>query len=235
MSFRKLSAGLLTAAWGWLASCGPRVTTIAQYDAEPGHYVEAESGKLSGPFVIANDQTASAGRFIYANEGVTFDTVPGNARAEYELTADSGGTYQIWGRIHGQDVDSNRFWFQVDGGAWVLWRITTGDVWFWSYFHDNLKYVTRYTVKLSAGTHRLVIANSVDNTGLDRLYYAPDESEPENNQTMCNPPNSVQLNGACNASCGALAGTGHCIAGPCTTGAAPVVTYDCARCCAPAK
>ena len=233
MSVGRLSAAVLAAACAWLAGCGPRVTTIAQYDAALGRYVEAESGKLSGPFVIGNDQTASAGHFIYANEGATFNGAPGNARAEYELTADTAGTYQIWGRIHGQDIDSNRFWFQVDGGNWVLWRITTGDVWFWSYFHDNLMYSTRYTVSLSAGTHRLAIANSADNAGLDRLYYAPDESQPEDNQTLCNPPHSVQLNGVCNSSCGAL--TGRCIADPCATGTAPIATYDCPRCCAPVK
>ena len=230
-----------------LGACQPRVTTLAEYDAGlaaprdagsdansdagVGRYIEAESGELSGPFLIGDDTTASAGHFIYANEGSTFDMAPGSARAAYDLTADSAGTYQIWGRIHGQGVSSNRFWFQIDGGTWVLWRITTGDVWFWSYFHDNLKYSTRYTVQLSAGTHQLVIANSVDDAGLDRLYYAPDQSKPEGSETMCNPPHSVQLNGVCNPSCGALGGL--CIAAPCDGGVAPSATYDCYRCCEP--
>jgi hypothetical protein len=237
-----------------LSACNPRVTTLAVYDAGPGvggdaglgaagdagdgglgaagdasvgRYIEAESGNLSGPFLVGSDATASGGHFIYANAGATFDTAPGSARAAYDLVADTSGTYQIWGRIHDQDLSSNRFWFQIDGGPWVLWRITTGDVWFWSYFHDNLQYSTRYTVALSAGTHQLVIANSTDNAGLDRLYYALNENPPEGSETMCNPPHSVQLQGVCNPSCGSL--NGRCTADPCDAG--PFATYDCGACC----
>lgn len=217
-----------------LSACNPRVTTIASYDAGVGRYIEAESAKLSGPFLIGDDATASAGHFIYANEGAVFDKVPGSARAVYQLNAETAGTYQIWGRIHGQGLASNRFWFQIDGGPWVQWRITTGDVWFWSYFHDNTNYATRYTVDLTAGAHQLVLANSADNTGLDRLYYTPDDSQPEDNETMCNPPHSVQLAGVCHVSCGAQ--SGHCTNAPCSPDAGvPIATYDCSRCCAPAQ
>jgi hypothetical protein len=233
VNFGKSEARLLAVLPILLSGCEPRITTIAEFDAGLGRYIEAESGQLSGPFSIGDDATASAGHFIYANEGKTFDSAPGSARAAYDLIAETAGTYQIWGRIHGQDIDSNRFWFQVDGSAWILWRITTGDVWFWSYFHDNFDYGTRYTVDLTVGPHRLVIANATDNAGLDRLYYAPDAGKPENSETLCNPPHTVQFNGVCNPSCGKLGGL--CVDLECDA-SAPVPTYDCTRgCCASAQ
>ncbi|HWZ92202.1 MAG TPA: hypothetical protein VNW92_25235 [Polyangiaceae bacterium] len=226
----------LVAAWLTLLatsfSCSPRVTRIGTLDAGPGVYLEAEEGVLSGGFMIESDPKASAGRFITAAVGATSEDVPGPARAAYELNADVAGTYLIWGRIHDQNINQNRFFFQIDGGAWVKWRITTGDVWFWDTLHDNINYGTAHPFELSFGTHQLVIANCVDGAELDRLYYAADRSKPEGAATMCNPPHSVQLNGICNPSCGSL--SGQCGGAPCV-GLPTMATYDCPGCCIPAQ
>ena len=231
MNSRGIGAALLAAPIVLSSACNPHVTEIGEFDAGLGRYIEAEDGQLSGGFLIGADSTASGGHFIYSNAGATFDSAPGgDAHAQYELTAVTTGTYLIWGRIHGQDIDRNRFWFQVDGGTWTEWRITTGDVWFWDYFHDNVDYGTATTFDLTAGPHTLVIANAADNTGLDRLYYAPDRNKPEGSDTLCNPPHTVQFDGVCNPSCGEL--SGHCGGTPCT-GLPTFATYDCPACCTP--
>jgi hypothetical protein len=201
-------------------------------DAGTGRYLEAEDGVLSGGFSIGDDGTASGGHFITPNVGTSSDgTEPGPARATYELVAETAGTYLIWGRVQALDTSRNRFWVQVDGGAWTKERITTGNIWWWDVFHDNIAYGTPLTYDFSAGTHELVIANCVDNVELDRLYFAPDRSKPVGNDTHCNPPNSIDVSGVCHPSCGSLGGT-HCSTTECAMLGLPTVdVYDCAACC----
>jgi hypothetical protein len=222
----KASVALLVGVFG----CDPRITRIGTLDAGPGTYLEAEDGALSGGFAVESDPLASAGRFITPAVGMTSEDAPGPARAAYTLNAATAGSYVIWGRVHDQDIEHNRFFVQIDGGAWIKWRITTGDVWFWDVIHDNVNYGTPLLFELSAGAHQLVIANCVDGAQLDRLYYTPDQSKPEGTATMCNPPHSVQLAGVCNPSCGSLAGRCDSMC----AGSPTMPTYDCAACCIPA-
>ena len=224
----KLVARAIACALALLAvcACEPRVTRIGLEDAGIGTYLEAESGTLSGGFVIQSDAKASRGRYIAPQTGVTSDDAPGAARASYELNVEVDGTYWIWGRVHDQNIYENRFYFQVDDGDWIKWRITTGDVWFWDVLHDDTNYGTPVSCSLTTGAHRLTIANDTDDAGLDRLYFAPERVKPEDTETLCNPPHTVELGGVCNPSCGVLAG--RCGETPCS-GAMP--TYDCPACC----
>ena len=48
-----------------------------------------------------------------------------NTMSRFE--APSAADYVIWGRIYAPNAIDNRFWFQVDGGAWTLWRISVGE------------------------------------------------------------------------------------------------------------
>lgn len=224
-----MSSALRAAACAFVlavSACEPRVTQIGLEDAGLGAYLEAESGALSGGFQIASDAAASAGYYITAQTGATSDDAPGPARASYDLDAEVDGTYLIWGRIHTQTIYENRFYFQVDDGAWIKWRITTGDVWYWDGLHDDTQYGIPVPFPLTRGTHRLTIANDTDGAALDRLYFAPDRVKPAGSETMCNPPHSVELAGVCNPSCGVLAG--KCGETPCAT---VIPTYDCAACC----
>ena len=217
-----------------LPACSPRVSTIGEQvtdAAAAGLYIEAESGTLSGGFAIGEDATASGGHVIYSKVGSSSDTVPGPARATYELVADVAGDYVVWGRLHTQNIYQNRLWFQVDDGDWVKWRITTGDIWFWDGLHDNLSYGIPYVFQLSTGVHRLSLANDVDGAELDRLYFAPRDAAPPSNDTLCNPPHTVDLDGGCAPSCGDLGG--HCGSTNCVNLPVIVATYDCPACCTP--
>jgi hypothetical protein len=214
-------------------ACDPRVTTIgvasddagALSDAGTGVFIEAESGKLSGAFSIGTSADASGGRFVYAHAGASSEKGPGPARAEYDFTVNVAGTYQLWGRIHNQTIYKNRFWFQVDGGAWILWRITTGDIWYWDVLHDDVAYGIPVKFELTAGPHQLLIANCVDDAQLDRLYLSTDPARPEPKGTACNPPHYVDLDGGCAPSCGTLSGL-------CRSCPVPArATYDCPSCC----
>jgi len=227
-----------------LLGCEPHITSLGEWstdagrqgvdvdagpDASSGAYLEAETGTLSGGFTIGSDVTASAGEFLAPPAGVTSDDVPGEARARYDFSVSTSGAYRIWGRIRSPGADVNRFWFQVDGGQWFKWRIAVGDIWYWNAFHDDTHYDTPLDFQLSAGTHELVLANCVSGASLDRLYFTNGTETPPGNDPLCDPPNSIEIAGVCQLSCGSQGGN-QCGDMACQ-GQTLLTAYDCPVCC----
>jgi hypothetical protein len=192
-------------------------------------YIEGEDGELSSGFMVVDDATASGGRAIAPPADSDDDTAPGAARARYGFELDGAGEYVIWGRIHSPGANTNRFWFQVDGGAWYKWRISVGDIWFWDDFHDDTEYGIPLRFALEPGAHELVIASCVPDVLLDRLYITAAGDMPPGNDTPCHPPHSIEIDGACLPSCGALTGTA-CGELACA-GHDLLQAYDCDVCC----
>jgi len=218
-------------AWSPDAGLSVEAGTAADVDvpANSGRYIEAESGELSGGFSIGDDPSASRQRYIAPPAAVTSEQEPGSARARYVFQVSSPGAYLIWGRIRSPSAATNRFWVQMDGGAWYKWRISVGDIWYWDDFHSDVDYGTPLRFELAAGNHELVIANCVDGVALDRLYISASGDEPEGNDTECNPPHSIQIGGICLPSCGSLRGT-RCSPSICAD--RPLLAaYDCTICC----
>jgi hypothetical protein len=213
-------------------ACEPILTSVGSWtdDSGPGHYLEAEDGALSGGFEIGRDSAASAGRYISPPFGVSSENAPGPARAVYEFSVGTPGVYRIWGRIRSPTAENNRFWVQVDDNAPIKWRISTGDIWYWDAFHNDIDYENPTDFQLAAGPHRITVANCVDGVDLDRLYYTLDPKDvPPGNDTPCSPPNSIEVNGACQLSCGSQGGKG-CSIEACT-GKPTLDAYDCVVCC----
>jgi hypothetical protein len=219
-------AGMLSCASG---ACEPVTTSVGAFSPDPNQYIEAERGELFGGFTIGSDPLASEARFIEPPAGVASDAEPGLARASYAFRVRAAGDYAIWGRLRSPGALNNRFWFRVDGGAWTKWRISVGDIWYWDDFHDDAQYGTPLVFSFSAGAHELVIANCVDGVELDRLYFSVTGDEPPGNETPCDPPHSIELEGRCLPSCGAQNGT-TCDAVRCE-GRELIDAYDCGVCC----
>ena len=197
--------------------------------AQPaGLYIEAEDGVLESGFAITEDARASGGQAIAPPADSNADGAPGSARASYTLELEHAGEYVIWGRIHAPGANNNRFWFQLDGGTWYKWRISVGDIWFWDDFHDDADYGTPLRFTLEPGAHQLVIASCVPDVLLDRLYVTDAGDHPPGNDTPCDPPHSIELEGACQPSCGALTGTA---CGAACEGRPLLQAYDCDVCC----
>jgi hypothetical protein len=135
----------------------------------------------------------------------------------------------IWGRIRSPGVLENRLWFQVDGGNFVKWRISTGDIWYWDDLHDDLTYHAPLRFELAAGRHELVLANCAPAVSLDRLYITADGDVPPGNDTPCHPPHSIERDGSCLRSCGSQGGTA-CGSAECM-GKPQFAAYDCGVCC----
>jgi hypothetical protein len=224
---RAFLIGLVTAA----AACDATSTSLGAWlpEVSTGFYLEAESGQLSGGFTVGKDPSASATACLEPPMGVSSPDEPGAARARYAFDVATGGVYLIWGRIHSPDVDHNTFWFQLDGGGWFLWRITTGEVWYWVPLHERFNYGMPLEFNLDAGPHELVVANAVEGNRLDRFYFTADGDTPPGNDTPCNPPHSVPMGGSCIPSCGSQGGN-LCGAMACQ-GRTILPAYDCDICC----
>jgi hypothetical protein len=222
--------GWACAAAALAVGCDATVTSVGSYQpiVTTGFYLEAEDGELSGGFTIGQDPTASNGKFLAPPAGVNALDQPGDARARYVFNITSPGQYLIWGRIHSPDAIHNTFWIQVDGATWYHWRLTTGEIWYWDTFHDNFNYGRSLKFNLAAGSHELLIANSIEGDRLDRLYVTADGDVPPGNDTPCHPPHSVQLDGGCSPSCGSQGGNA---CGQVCVGRTIIEAYDCDICC----
>jgi hypothetical protein len=223
-------------ATGGGGASNPPPVTIPDAGLQPeSFYLEAESGVLSVTgWMIAADPVpsgmAASASYIEATEDTLNDTVPGNARASYDFTLSTAGAYIFWGRIHTPDATHNRFWFRIDEQTWFLWRMSTGDVWYWDDFHNNTDYNAALIFPLAAGPHRLEIANAKTLARLDQIYVTSAGDAPPGNDTECSPPHSIEMAGACVRSCGSHAVNVTCDPTICAT-REQLEAYDCAVCC----
>ena len=228
-SFLKVKCGATLTALAALAGCEATSTSLGAWEASTGFYLEAESGQLSGGFTIGKDMAASAGECIEPPALASSPDEPGAARARYAFDVATGGIYLIWGRVHSPDASHNTFWFQLDGGRWFIWRITTGEEWYWVRLHENFNYGRPLEFDLAVGPHELVVADAIEGNRLDRFYLTADGDTPPGNDSLCNPPHSVLLSGSCVPSCGSQGGN-RCGAMACQ-GQTVLVAHDCDICC----
>jgi hypothetical protein len=209
--------------------CEATSTSLGAWEPSTGFYLEAESGQLVGGFTIGKDSVASAGGCIEPPLGASSPDEPGPARARYAFDVASVGIYRIWGRVHSPDAWHNTFWFQLDGGRWFIWRITTGEEWYWVPLHENYNYGMPIEFDLAVGAHELVVADAIEGNRLDRFYFTADGDTPPGNDSRCNPPHSVLLSGSCVPSCGSQGGN-RCGAMACQ-GQTLLIAHDCNICC----
>jgi hypothetical protein len=240
-----MSTAVAAAACLIASACAPELTSVGAWDGadagdagrrpEPappppaGPYLEAEDGQLTGGFAIASDPEASSEKYLTPPPGPPSEDEPGPARARYRLQVPSEGEYVLWGRIRAPGADDNRFWFQVDDGSWYKWRISVGEIWFWDDLHDDDAYDQPLTFEWREGVHELEIASCVEGASLDRLYFTSGGDQPPGNDTPCDPPHSIEIDGECLPSCGRLQGT-RCGPLDCE-GRALLAAYDCDICC----
>jgi hypothetical protein len=191
---------------------------------------QASLGLLSGGFTIQVDSDASGQAYLLPPPEVTSLDIPGDASATYTFWLGEAATYLLFGRVRGAGVGSNSFWITVDTGASYLWHLSTGVAWFSGPVTSGTDYEHPIRYMLDAGNHQLVVQNAEPGVGLDRLCFAPPGYVPPDNDTPCNPPNSIQLaEGGCELSCGA-AGGDTCGATVCA-GTTLLPSYDCPVCC----
>jgi hypothetical protein len=180
-------------------------------------------------FTIGSDAKASKGKYLEAPAGFTSDALPGPARATYAFTVATAKKYVFWGRFYTPSRDHNRVWVKVDDGVWTKLRVTSGETWFWYTFHAEGMFDVPTLYDLSKGPHTLAIASDSDGARVDRFYITPGGERPAGDDTVCNPPHTVQIGDVCQSSCGMLQGN-SCDAVMCA-GKTLLAAYDCDVCC----
>jgi hypothetical protein len=133
------------------------------------HWLEAEQADtIIFPLEVANDEDASNGRFIYAQNGTGNEYTPSSTMATYTVTISQAGEYILWGRVKIFDGNNNSFFIEIDNGIDNLWEVELGKNWHW----DAVNYCDRVDpVKftLFEGKHIIKVKLREDGTKLDKL------------------------------------------------------------------
>ncbi len=131
--------------------------------------LEAESGVLSAPFVIANGVVSQA---------ITTD-LAGGGRAVYTFTVTNAGTYVIQAFVNAPSLTQNSFYVNIDAEpqdpamAWDILPPSTGFEnrlvsWRGSGTADANEFVPKI-FNLGLGTHQLIVRGREANVELDRF------------------------------------------------------------------
>jgi hypothetical protein len=184
---------------------------------------------LPESFTIGSDAKASKGKYLESPAGFTSDALPGPARATYAINIPVAKKYVFWGRFYTPNLNHNRVWVKVDDGVWMKLRVTTGETWFWYTFHQEGMFDVPIQYDLTKGAHTFSIASDSDGARVDRFYVTPGGERPAGDDTVCNPPHTIQVGDVCQSSCGMLQGN-SCDAVMCA-GKTPLPAYDCDVCC----
>jgi Bacterial Ig domain len=133
-------------------------------------WLEAETGVLTAPMVIADDtKAASWGQYVTVPNGmgnVDDPTLPGG-QASYTFSVPAG-TYVIWGRVLAPTGNDDSFWVSMDAQPFTRWNTQMSSTWVWDQI-NNATVADPLLFALTAGTHTLVIKQREDGARLDRL------------------------------------------------------------------
>ncbi|MBC7225349.1 MAG: hypothetical protein H5T59_13930, partial [Anaerolineae bacterium] len=126
--------------------------------------LEAESGSMASPMIVAMDPDASGCYYVHVPEG------EGNNRGSVTFTVNvpAAGDYHIWMRARGMDYAGDSFYLSVDGVD-ALTGVAVGDAWTWDRVKDGLNNEYPKTWHLSAGPHTVQVRGREDGAQLDAL------------------------------------------------------------------
>jgi len=133
-------------------------------------WLEAEDADtIVNPFRVANDESASGGKYIGSPNGTGNEYTPGGTvMAAYTVNISRAGVYILWGRVQARHGGDNSFFIQVDDNEDTLWEVEIGDPWHWDTVNDrDIRDPVRFI--LNPGVHTIRIKLREDGTKLDKL------------------------------------------------------------------
>jgi len=157
--------------WSDISNCASGTTTEETYLYL---WLEAENADIITPdFEIANDASASNGKYLWVLEGTGWN--PKKGEATYTINITSPGDYVIWGRKIAANGSDNSLFVQMDNGFEALWAIALSENWQWDAVNhwgsgeEFIPEIDPVIFTLSAGEHTLKIKQREDGIKLDRL------------------------------------------------------------------
>lgn len=159
--------------------------------AEVTYFLEAESGSVQSPMVIAASTNASSGRFVYSQSSES-------GAVTFNLNASITGNYVIWCRILSVSSSSDSFYISLDDGPETVYS-TAQNIWSktWQWTRINAGISTDALLfPLGQGSHTLRFRAREQSTMLDSLYVTNDRDFVPVHLTLAKSltePNSVDL------------------------------------------
>ncbi len=159
--------------------------------AEVTYFLEAESGSVQSPMVIAASTNASSGRYVYSQSSES-------GAVTFNLNASLTGNYVIWCRILSVNSSSDSFYISLDGGPETVYS-TAQNIWSktWQWTRINAGTSTDALLfPLGQGSHTLRFRAREQSTMLDSLYVTNDRDFVPVHLTLAKSltePNSVDL------------------------------------------
>jgi hypothetical protein len=132
--------------------------------------IEAESGQIAAPMVVASDPAARNGQFIWVPSGATYDcaTAVTGASATYTVTIPRSGSYRFWARTISPNTGSDSFCLKIASIAPQTWSLPVRTSWGWSAFKSP--------VALAPGTYQIQIRVREPRAKLDQLIITDNAS-----------------------------------------------------------
>ena len=158
---------------------------------EVAYYIEAESGSVQYPMVVAASTNASSGRYVYAGANEA-------GAVAFNLNAAVAGNYVVWCRILSVSSSSDSFYISLDGGPEVIYS-TAQSIWSktWQWTRINSTNSSDALLfPLGQGPHTISFRAREQSTMLDSLYVTNDRDFVPVHLTMAksvNEPHTVDL------------------------------------------
>lgn len=156
-------------------------------------WLEAESGYLSPPMELAEDDNASNGEYIFTRNGNGYNADPGSntGYAEYTFQVPFAGDYVIWGRVLSADGGSNSFYVFMDNAEYGIWDTQISSAWHWEQVVSR-SFTGPVITHLEAGEYTLVIKHREQLSKIDRILITNDMNYTPEGTSGNNPPQPSQ-------------------------------------------
>jgi hypothetical protein len=145
------------------------VTVGSSFSAGPLIFLEAESGSLAGPMIVATNTGASNGRYVLTQVGE-------QGTVTFNFGVSQPGDYAVWCRVLSTNNSSDSFYVAVDGGTEYIYRTVTNTYstqWQWTRVADPTTGIAR-RFTLGTGAHTLRFRGREAATLLDAFFVTSD-------------------------------------------------------------
>ena len=177
----------------------PALLLEAEGDGHFGEPLSDASTRITSPFQLKDDATASLGRYLTVAPGNNSQSSPPAAEgvAKYRFNAGAGGTSRIWGRVIAPSPNNDSFWVRLrkvgaTTSTLVRWNdIPPGTTWHWApVINDGT--TTPFLFNLEANAdYELEVSYREEGARLDTLAISSDPSFNPKAPPTTAPPDSA--------------------------------------------
>ena len=151
------------------------------------YFLEAESGAMSSPMIVAASTNASSGRYVYSQSSEQGDVT-------FSLKTAKAGNYIIWCRILSVTSSNDSFYISVNGGAETVYHTAEykwSKSWQWTRVNNGwLPDVL--SIPLIKGTNTFRFRSRESSTLLDSIYITNNRDFVPVQLTVARRPNQPQ-------------------------------------------